>query len=172
VFCADAVNVLQCFPERMKLIHAPFLSRHQTMSYTTPLTLHFVKGFNCCDPCPCLHCMVDGFTLQSSILNHQDQKRTRKSKPELTIPKRASATAGSLHGRFRANNRRGEGGGKARNTRARERNFNITITQNQSSAVRETRCSIAETAKRSVHLLRAVHVAVLMFFPSSKCFNN
>jgi hypothetical protein len=79
--------------------------------------------------------MVDGFTIQSSILNHQDQKRRRKSKAELTIPKRASTTAGSLHGKFRASNRRGEGGGKARNTGARERNLSIAITQSQSSAV-------------------------------------
>jgi hypothetical protein len=38
---------------------------------------------------------------------------------------RASAEAASLRGRFRANT--GEGGGKARNTGARERNLSITI---------------------------------------------
>jgi hypothetical protein len=45
------------------------------------------------------------------------------------VPQRTSAA--SLQGRLRANKRRG--GGKVRNTRARERNLSITITQNQSS---------------------------------------
>jgi hypothetical protein len=62
----------------------------------------------------------------------------RRSKSELIISKRASATAASLQVRLRANNRRAGGGGKARNTGARERNLSITITQNQSSTVRET----------------------------------
>jgi hypothetical protein len=47
--------------------------------------------------------------------------RRRRSKSELSIPKRASATATSLQGRLRANTRRGGGGVKARNTgRGRE----------------------------------------------------
>jgi hypothetical protein len=59
----------------------------------------------------------------------------RQSKSELTIPERASAAATSTQGRLRAINRRGGEGGKARNTRARERNLSITITRNQSSTV-------------------------------------
>jgi hypothetical protein len=55
----------------------------------------------------------------------------RRSELEVTIPKRASATAASLLGRSRANNRRGGGGGKARNTGVRERNLSVTIARNQ-----------------------------------------
>jgi hypothetical protein len=60
----------------------------------------------------------------------------RKKKQSVqTIPKRASAAAASLQGRLRANNRRGIGGGKARNTGAQKRKPSITITRNQSSKV-------------------------------------
>jgi hypothetical protein len=62
-------------------------------------------------------------------------RRRRRRKSVLTVPKRASAAAASLQGRLRANDMRGGGGGKARNTGARERNCSIAITQKQSSAV-------------------------------------
>jgi hypothetical protein len=45
-------------------------------------------------------------------------------------------------GRLRANNRRGGGGGKARNTGVRKRNLSITITRNQSSMVGEAQNGI------------------------------
>jgi hypothetical protein len=63
----------------------------------------------------------------------------RRSKLELTILERALAAAASLQGRLRANNWRGGGGRKARNTGARKRNLSITITRNQSSTVWEAR---------------------------------
>jgi hypothetical protein len=53
----------------------------------------------------------------------------RRIKSVSTIPERVSAAATSLRGRLRANNRRGRGAGKARNTGARERSLSITITQ-------------------------------------------
>jgi hypothetical protein len=53
----------------------------------------------------------------------------RRSKLVLTIPERASAAAASLQGRLRATNRRGGGGGEARNTGAKERNCSFTIAQ-------------------------------------------
>jgi hypothetical protein len=64
----------------------------------------------------------------------EEERRRRRSKSELTIPKRASAD--SLKGRLRANNWRGGGGGEARNTGVRERNLSITITHDQSSKTR------------------------------------
>jgi hypothetical protein len=64
--------------------------------------------------------------------------RKRRSKSELTIPKRALAMA-SLQGTMRATNRWGGVGGKARTTGVRERSLSITITQNQNSTVREMR---------------------------------
>jgi hypothetical protein len=48
--------------------------------------------------------------------------------------------------RLRANNRRGGGGGKVRNTGARERNLSIAITQNQSSCGGNSCKSEAEVA--------------------------
>jgi hypothetical protein len=55
------------------------------------------------------------------------RRRSRRSKSELTIPKRASATATSLQGRLRVSKRRGGGGGKARNIGVRERNLSIPV---------------------------------------------
>jgi hypothetical protein len=60
-------------------------------------------------------------------------RRRRRRKPVLTKPERASAA--SLWGRLRANNRREGEGGKVRNAGAQERNLSITITRNQSSTV-------------------------------------
>jgi hypothetical protein len=51
------------------------------------------------------------------------------------VPEKASAAAASLQCRLRANNRRGRGGGNARNTLVWERNLSITITRTQSSTV-------------------------------------
>jgi hypothetical protein len=52
--------------------------------------------------------------------------RIRRCKSDLTIPKRASALAASLRVRLIANNRKGGGGGKARNTGARNKHLIIT----------------------------------------------
>jgi hypothetical protein len=55
------------------------------------------------------------------------RRRRRRCKSEVTIPKRASATAASLQGRLRATIE-GEGGGeKASNTGARERNLSRRV---------------------------------------------
>jgi hypothetical protein len=61
--------------------------------------------------------------------------------------------AASLQGRLRANIRRGGGGGKARNTRAWERNLSITITQDQSSMVRLSFSSSGEQGFHHKHQL-------------------
>jgi hypothetical protein len=68
-----------------------------------------------------------------TLLDPHHRVQRRRSKSEITIPNRASATDASLQGTLRANKRRGGGEAKARNTAARERNLIITITQNQSS---------------------------------------
>jgi hypothetical protein len=59
------------------------------------------------------------------------QRRRTRSNTVLAIPERASATAASLRGTLRVNNRRGGGGVRARNTGWLEGNLSITITQNK-----------------------------------------
>jgi hypothetical protein len=59
----------------------------------------------------------------------------KKKKKQIGINHTQEGIGCSLQGRLRAKNRRGGGGGKARNTGAQERNHSIAITQNQSSTV-------------------------------------
>jgi hypothetical protein len=57
-----------------------------------------------------------------------------------------------LQGRLRANNRRGGGGRKARNTRERERDLSITITQHQRSTRKHVQPGMALKGKEGYRL--------------------
>jgi hypothetical protein len=50
----------------------------------------------------------------------------KKQQIALTVPQRASTKAASLQGSLKVNNRRGGGGGKAKNTGAGEMNLSTT----------------------------------------------
>jgi hypothetical protein len=65
-------------------------------------------------------------TSQKTAVRAEGKLRRRRSNLELTMPERASAVAVSLQGRLGANNMRG--GGKARNTGAREMNFETRVS--------------------------------------------
>jgi hypothetical protein len=66
----------------------------------------------------------------------QEEEENKKEKQiSINHAREGISCGGQPAGQVEASNRRGGGGGKARNTGARERKLGITITQNQSSTL-------------------------------------